>query len=68
MKFYETHYEEYIKAIDTYNIHPELENIHNIKSIRDFNNLIIYGAPGIGKYSQVLKILYLKVEKTNNAL
>jgi len=57
MKFYETHYEEYIKAVDNLNIHPELNNIYNKKSIYDFNNLIIYGGPGIGKYSQVLKIL-----------
>lgn len=57
MKFYETHYEEYIKAVDNLNIHPELNNIYEKKSIYDFNNLIIYGGPGIGKYSQVLKIL-----------
>jgi hypothetical protein len=57
MKFYETHYEEYIKAVDNYNIHPELNDIYKKKSIHNFNNLIIYGAPGIGKYTQVLKIL-----------
>ena len=42
MKFYETHYEEYIKAVDSYNIHPELDGVYAKKSIHDFNNLIIY--------------------------
>jgi len=55
MKFYETHFEDYLKALNGYNIHPELN--YNIQSINDFNNLIVYGSPGIGKYSQVLQLL-----------
>jgi len=55
MKFYETHFEDYVKVVNGFNIHPELE--YNVENIRDFNNLIIYGSPGIGKYTQVLHLL-----------
>ena len=59
MKFYESHYEEYIKSVENYNIHDELKPIYDKfpKNIRDFENLIIYGSPGIGKYSQTLYLL-----------
>jgi hypothetical protein len=44
MKFYESHYEEYIKSVEKYNIHSELESLYTTfpKHIRDFENLIIY--------------------------
>ena len=59
MKFYESHYEEYIKSVEKYNIHSEMDILYTKfpKSIRDFENLIIYGCPGIGKYSQLLYLL-----------
>jgi hypothetical protein len=59
MKFYESHYEEYIKSVENYNIHNELIPIYDKfpKNICDFENLIIYGSPGIGKYSQLLYLL-----------
>jgi hypothetical protein len=59
MKFYETHYEEYINALENYNIHPELKTIYdNLPSnASNFGNLIVYGPTGVGKYSQVLKII-----------
>jgi len=55
MKFYETHFEDYIKEVDNYNIHPEIT--YSIKNIHEFDNLVIYGGSGIGKYTQLLKIL-----------
>jgi len=55
MKFYETHFEEYLKSVENYDIHPDIDNLN--KSINMFQNIIIYGAPGIGKYSQTLKLL-----------
>jgi hypothetical protein len=70
MKLYETHYEEYLNSVNQYNIHPEL--IHVIDKIHNnsaFDNLIVYGPTGVGKYSQVLKILqpysssFLKYDK-----
>lgn len=59
MKFYETHYEEYIHSIDQYNIHPEMIAIYEQfpKVLSQFGNLIVYGPPGSGKYSQVLYFL-----------
>jgi len=59
MKYYETHYDEYLSAIDKYNLHPELNEIISKlpKKIQQIENIIIYGPPGSGKYSQVLKIL-----------
>ena len=59
MKFYESHYEEYIKSVENYNIHDELKPIYEKlpKNIGHFENMIIYGSPGIGKYSQILYLL-----------
>jgi len=59
MKYYESHYDEYINSVEKYNIHPEL--IHTINHFpsknSDLNNCIFYGPTGSGKYSQVLKII-----------
>ena len=59
MKFYETHYEEYLNSIKKHNIHPELatfvERLPEKSS--HMGNLIVYGPTGVGKYSQVLQIL-----------
>jgi hypothetical protein len=57
MKFYETHYEEYISATDVYNLHPELDFSKFPTKIGNFGNLIIYGPSGVGKYSQTLYLL-----------
>jgi len=59
MKFYETHFDEYITAVEKYNIHPELQPLFREfpKSLASFENLIVYGASGVGKYSQVLHFL-----------
>jgi len=59
MKFYETHYEEYIQSVEQINIHPELSNLFLTlpKNIYHLENMIIHGPSGVGKYSQVLNIL-----------
>jgi hypothetical protein len=57
MKFYETHFEEYITENNRFNLHPKLEKIYD-KFPNEFNllkNLIFYGASGTGKYTQMLK-------------
>ena len=59
MKFHETHYEDYVNAVDVNNFHPELgawlrrfpPTLHALP------NLIFYGPTGVGKYSQVLAFL-----------
>jgi hypothetical protein len=59
MKFYESHYEEYIESKDHYNIHPELKNaLENTPTkISQMGNMIFYGPSGVGKYTQVLSLL-----------
>lgn len=59
MKYYETSFEDYINSCNEYNIHPELEKkiLSLPKSIYQLENIIIYGPTGIGKYTQVLKLL-----------
>jgi len=57
MKFYETHFEEYIQSAQKENLHPKLNKIFNKfpEKVHDFKNLILYGPPGVGKYTQMLK-------------
>ena len=57
MKYYETHYEEYLNSMVQYNLHPELLNIKIPEKKTDFGNLILYGPSGVGKYSQMLSII-----------
>jgi len=67
MKYYETHFDEYISSIENYNIHPELKKKYDLlpDKISKLENLIIYGPSGVGKYSQVL---YLLKRYSNNEL
>ena len=53
MKFYESHFEDYLQNT---NLHPKLKNIYDKfpQDINKLKNLIFYGPPGIGKYTQVL--------------
>jgi hypothetical protein len=59
MKYYETHYEEYIHSVEQYNMHNELLPLYQNfpKKLCDFGNLIVFGPTGSGKYSQVLYFL-----------
>ena len=59
MKYYETHYDDYINSVEKYNIHPELVNLFEKfpKKNNELNNCIFYGPTGSGKYSQVLKLI-----------
>ena len=56
MKFLETHFEEYINAVDNLNLHPKLDKCLNKfpDSLDKLGNLIYYGPSGVGKYSQML--------------
>ena len=59
MKYYETHFDDYITSIEKYNLHPELNKTIQLfpNKIQQFENLIVCGPAGVGKYSQVLKII-----------
>ena len=57
MKYYETHFEEYIHESQRENLHPKLNKIYEKfpKHISNLKNLIFYGPSGVGKYTQMLK-------------
>jgi hypothetical protein len=57
MKFYETHFEEYINENNKVNLHQKLDKIYNKfpKTLNEFKNLIFFGPNGTGKYTQMLK-------------
>jgi hypothetical protein len=59
MKFYETHFEEYINKNNIINLHPKLEKLYNNfpKQLKDLQNLIFYGPLGVGKYTQMLSCI-----------
>lgn len=57
MKFYETHFEEYILESQRENLHPKLEKIYNKfpPTLDKLKNMIFFGPGGVGKYSQMLR-------------
>jgi hypothetical protein len=59
MKFYETHFEEYISANQKENLHPKLDKTFNKfpETIQKLKNVIFYGPAGIGKYTQMLRFI-----------
>jgi len=59
MKYYETHYEEYVSSVNKMNLHPEIFPIIKTlpNEINKLTNIIFYGASGVGKYSQSLYLM-----------
>ena len=59
MKFYESHFEEYILESKRVNLHPKLEKlcVKFPKELNKLKNLIFYGPSGTGKYTQMLKAI-----------
>jgi hypothetical protein len=57
MKFYETHFEEYINENNRLNLHPKLNKLYEKFPIQlqNLKNIIFYGPNGTGKYTQMLK-------------
>jgi hypothetical protein len=56
MKFYETHFEEYIAENSKINLHSKTNKIYNNfpNKLCELKNLIFYGPSGTGKYTQML--------------
>ena len=56
MRFYDTHYDEYIKSNEEINLHPKLMQIYKNfpNKLNELKNLIFYGPSGVGKYTQML--------------
>ncbi len=59
MKYYETNFVDYIKKSKEYNLHNDKLDIVKTmpERIEDLGNIIFTGPPGVGKYSQVLKLI-----------
>lgn len=59
MKFLDTHFEDYLQTNATNNMHTKIDAVIELmpEQLEDFKNLIIYGPPGVGKYSQMLQLL-----------
>ena len=57
MKFYETHFEEYVSENARVNLHPKLAKFYEKfpTNISDLKNLLFYGPNGTGKYTQMLR-------------
>lgn len=57
MKFYETHFEEYINENNRVNLHPKLDKLYDKfpMQLQRLKNLIFFGPNGTGKYTQMLK-------------
>jgi len=59
MKFLEANFIDYTQKCNLYNLHPEIKSQFNNltkKNIYD-SNIILFGAPGVGKYTQALNII-----------
>jgi hypothetical protein len=59
MKTSEMHFEEYLSANEKENLHPKIDKIIKKfpKKINDLKNVIFYGPSGVGKYTQMLKLI-----------
>lgn len=71
MKFFETHFNEYVKKVEEYSLHPIIKKtiITFPVNIQSLPSMIIYGPCGVGKYSHALYMIsryspsHLKYEK-----
>lgn len=59
MKFFETTFYEYINSSTNDNLHPTYNKVFSDlpKDINNLKNIIFFGPPGIGKYTQVLQCI-----------
>jgi len=56
MKFFETHFDDYLQTHATQNLHPELSPLFEQfpSKLEDLRNVLFYGPKGVGKYTQML--------------
>ena len=71
MKFFETHFIEYVKRVEEYSLHPVIKKAFATfpRDIQSLPSMIMYGPSGVGKYSHALYMIsryslsHLKYEK-----
>ena len=71
MKFFETHYIDYVNKVKEYSLHPVIKKtfLSFPPDIQSLPSMIIHGPPGVGKYSHALYLIsryspsHLKYEK-----
>ena len=71
MKFFETHFNEYVKKVEEYSLHPIIKKTMTTfpADIQSLPSMIMYGPSGVGKYSHALYMIsryspsHLKYEK-----
>jgi len=56
MKFFESHYDEYVREVDRLSLQPSVKKIISSfpSDITELPNIIFYGPSGVGKYSHAL--------------
>ena len=59
IKFYESHFEDYIVANQALDLHPKLDKVFEKfpNTLCKLRNFILYGPSGVGKYTQMLKAI-----------
>jgi len=59
MKYFATHFSDYIKSSNNNSLHPKLLEIYNKfpSNIENLQNIILTGPSGSGKYTQMLEIV-----------
>jgi hypothetical protein len=59
IKFYESHFEDYLISNQLTDLHPKLDKVFEKfpKELNNLRNFILYGPSGVGKYTQMLKAI-----------
>jgi hypothetical protein len=59
MKFFETNFNEYVKKVEEYSLHPVVKKVFATfpSDIQSLPSMIMYGPSGVGKYSNALYMI-----------
>ena len=59
LKYYDTHFDDYLSTSDKNNFHPKVDElVESLPSdLEDMHNIMLYGKSGVGKYTQSLRII-----------
>ena len=59
MRFFETHFCEYVKKVEEYSLHPVIKKVFTTfpPHIQSLPSMLMYGPSGVGKYSHALYMI-----------